>query len=137
MDDLSLTTPRKDLEQALMSESDPQKVKNIVDIFNVNMQKQSVIRAGKLSDLQDKLLTQLEVRIDKTPDNMTLQDITQTLKVLADAQAKQSTVNMENVPQIQINNAVQIQSMTLDRDSRERVLAAVQNILKGNNDNGE
>lgn len=137
MNDLSLTTPRKDLEQALMNESDPSKVKDIVNLFNVNIQKQSVIRAGKLSDLQDKLLTQLEVRIDKTPDNMTLQDITQTLKVLTDAQAKQSTIDTENVPQIQINNAVQIQSMTLDRDSRERVLAAVQNILKGNNSDAE
>ena len=137
MNDLTLSTPRNELEQALMAETDPQRVQNIVDIFNTNIQKQSVIRAGKFSDLQDKLLTQLERRLEQTPDNLTIQDINSTLKVLSDAQAKQSTVTVDSVPQIQINQQINVGTQELDRESRERVLAAVAQIMKGNNTDGE
>lgn len=131
MNNLTLATPRSEVEQAILKETDPQQLKSIVGIFNANLQKQEVIRAGKLSDLQDKLLEQLMQRMDRHPDNMSLKDITDTFKVLADAQSKQKVAQTEELPQIQINTQVNV-GTELDRDSRQRVLDAVNAIMKGN-----
>ena len=54
-DELSLTTSLSDLEQKLIAEQDTQELQQIVDLFNLNIRKKDILRARKLSNLQDKI----------------------------------------------------------------------------------
>lgn len=126
----------EELNTQLMETNDPAEVEKIVGIFNSHLQKKSIIRQNTISDLQDKLLSQLSERIDKLGNNLTVTDINQTIKTLADASKYVNTPIENNVPQIAVTNntntQINIGGEELDREARERILAAVAAISGGN-----
>lgn len=126
----------EELNTQLMETNDPAEVEKIVGIFNSHLQKRSIIRQNTISDLQDKLLSQLSERIDKLGNNLTVTDINQTIKTLADASKYVNTPIENNVPQIAVTNntntQINIGGEELDREARERILAAVAAISGGN-----
>ena len=70
-DELSLTTSLSDLEQKLIAEQDTQELQQIVDLFNLNIRKKDILRARKLSNLQDKISDQMQARVEEHADEFT------------------------------------------------------------------
>ena len=60
----TLDTPVDELEQKLVDETDIDELKNIINIFNLNIKKKDILRTSKLSDLQDRVTEQIGQRLE-------------------------------------------------------------------------
>lgn len=122
-------------EVSLINETDPIKLRQLIDIFNLNIRKKDIIRATKLSILQDKVVNEMSERIINHSDNFSNKDLLDYFKTIQDTQNKTDTsidtVNIP-IPTIQINhNEVNMTSdSVLSRESKNKVSQTVQKLLK-------
>ena len=122
-------------EVSLINETDPTKLRQLIDIFNLNIRKKDIIRATKLSALQDRVVNEMSERIINHSDNFSNKDLLDYFKTIQDTQNKTDT-SIDNVnipiPTIQINhNEVNMNSdSVLSRESKNKVSQTVQKILK-------
>ena len=127
---LSLATPESELENKLLNEDDVSSMKDIIELFNLNIQKKNIIRINKLNNLQDKVYNQIERRLEKYPDNFSNKDLLDYFKVFQDTIDK-SNVSAEDikVPQIQVNQQNINISNSLSVESRRKITDTVKSIL--------
>ena len=125
-----------DLSEQLMNESNPAQLENIIDLFNVSFQKKNILRIQKLNELQDKIQTQIEKRLDNKIDEFSNKDLIDYFKVMQDSIIKNSdNAEMQNTKVIQIiQNQTNVQnnlqeSEPLSRESKEKISEAVQSML--------
>ena len=134
-----------DLSEQLINESNPAQLENIIDLFNVSFQKKNILRIQKLNELQDKIQTQIEKRLDNKIDEFSNKDLIDYFKVMQDSIIKNSdNAEMQNAKVIQIiQNQTNVQnnlqeSEPLSRESKEKISEAVQSMLsKLNLDNNK
>ena len=130
---ISLSTPQSTLEEKLLTETDIDELQDIINIFNLNMQKKNILRSSKLADLQDKVYMQMAERLDNKADEFSNQDLLSYFKTIQDTISKNdNTLDKINIPAIQIQQNqlnVNVSSEELNRESRARVLDAIQSIL--------
>ena len=124
--------------EKIITETDEQKAKDLTHLFNVNQNKKTMVRVNKLSDLLDTITDQAVARFTSRPDEISNKELFDGLKIVQDlierGQKQVSGVNDVITPLIQVNqqtNEVNIGSSAsnLNRDSRERVKAAVLDLL--------
>lgn len=127
---LTLDTPVEELEERLLKEHDADEVKNIIELFNLNIKKKNVIRTEKLSQLQDLISNQMRERVEKNADAFSNKDLLEYFKTIQETVSKADMSPDVKIP-IQINQQITIESDSdkLDRASKERVVAAIQAIL--------
>lgn len=131
-DNVELVNQGDNLEDKLINELDADEVKNIIDLFNLNIKKKNVIRANKLSELQDSISNQMIERVEKNADAFSNKDLLEYFKTIQQT-LQTSDTSSENVKvpvqitQTQIN--VNVEEPTLDRQSKQRVLDAIKAIL--------
>ena len=119
----------------IMSEQDPDKTKNLVDLFNWNMSKKNVARIQKLNNLYDSITDQMTERVTKRADQFSNSDLLDYVKTIQSA-IDVNTKNLSSVqepPLIVHQNNTQINVNMVDnfdRDAKARILAAVQATLK-------
>lgn len=125
-----------DLSEQLINESNPAQLENIIDLFNVSFQKKNILRIQKLNELQDKIQTQIEKRLDNKIDEFSNKDLIDYFKVMQDSIIKNSdNAEMQNAKVIQIiQNQTNVQnnlqeSKPLSRESKEKISEAVQLML--------
>lgn len=120
------------LQDQLLQTDNMDEVNEIVEMFNVDLQKKNIIRSAKLSEVQDKVVDQMLLRLEERADNFSNDDLIKYHKIVNETLTKTDTT-MDNIktPTIQINQQVNVDSMTFDTDSRKRILAAVHDIMKG------
>lgn len=128
--DLKLTTPMEELEDSILSSDDPNELYDIIDLFNLNIQKKNIIRNNKLSEIQDKVVEKMLERIQEEPWNFSNDDLVKFHKVIQDSLAKSNTsLDETNIPSIQLNQQINISTPEFNRESREKILLAVNEIL--------
>ncbi len=128
--DLKLTTPMEELEDSILSSDDPNELSDIIDLFNLNIQKKNIIRNNKLSEIQDKVVEKMLERIQEEPWNFSNDDLVKFHKVIQDSLAKSNTsLDETNIPSIQLNQQINISTPEFNRESREKILLAVNEIL--------
>lgn len=132
----SLNEESKALLNQIIAETDEQKVRDLTHLFNANQNKKTMARVNKLSDLLDTITDQALERFTARPDEISNKELFDGLKVVQDLieRGQKQVVGAGETPLIQINqqnNEVNVGSSTgsLNRDSRERVKAAVLGIL--------
>lgn len=129
----TINMPNDELASKLLEEDNIDNIKNIIDLFNLNIKKKDIIRVSKLNDLQDKVYDQLDKRLTLNADTFSNKDLITYFKVIQETIDK-SDVSSENLiePKIQLNqNNLNINvGPTLNRDSRQNVLDAVKKILE-------
>ena len=54
----SLTLP-DDFNEQLLEASDPEQLKDLVDLFNFNLKKKELLRLNAFSDMQDSVVSEL------------------------------------------------------------------------------
>lgn len=133
--ELSLSTPQSELEQMLINGDNIDELKDVIDLFNLNLKKKDILRSSKLSDIQDKISEQIATRIDKRANEFSNADLLNYFKVVQDIIAR-SDNSLENIktPSIQINQqnnvSIDIDNVKkLNKESRDKVVDAVQSIL--------
>lgn len=131
----SLDSKTKDIAQQILDTDDIDKVKDLTNLFNLNIQKRNVMRVVKMNELLDNVTDKIAERFEKTPDNFTNDDLLKYVQVTENSieKANKNLNLVEETPAIQLqqNNQVNINIGTsLDRESRVKVTDAVQAILK-------
>lgn len=124
----------QDLEKFLPTIGDPEEEKHREDIFNISMRKKDMLRALASDRIQSIAMNQVEKRLTERPDEMTTMELLKTVEVAQAVRAK-SQQNLEQalpVQQITINqqNNISVNKTELSRESKERVQAAIQQILE-------
>lgn len=94
-----------------------------------------MLRANRLSDLQNKVIDNLEIRIDKKPDNFTNKELLDALNVVQQTTDKNvSYINSINEkPQIQLVNNnlnVTVESDDISKESRDKIVDAVNSLME-------
>ncbi len=135
---MSLNDESKAIIEQIIAETDEQKVRDLTHMFNANQNKKTMARVNKLSDLLDTITDQALERFTARPDEISNKELFDGLKVVQDLieRGQKQVSGAGETPLIQINqqnNEVNVGSTTsnLNRESRERVKAAVLDILNG------
>lgn len=132
----NLNDESRALIEQIIAETDEQKVRDLTHLFNANQNKKTMARVNKLSDLLDTITNQALERFTARPDEISNKELFDGLKVVQDLieRGQKQVSGAGETPLIQINqqnNEVNVGNTTsnLNRDSRERVKAAVLDIL--------
>jgi hypothetical protein len=132
-----LNEESKELIDKIIAETDEQKARDLTYLFNANQNKKTMVRVNKLSDLLDTITDQALARFTARPDEISNKELFDGLKVVQDLieRGQKQVSGVGETPLIQINqqnNEVNVGSTSassLNRDSRERVKAAVLGLL--------
>lgn len=126
----TLSTSEDELEKQLLEETDVENIRNIIDIFNLNIQRKNIIRTSKLNELQDKVYDQINERITQNADAFSNKDLLDYFKVVQETINKTS-VNSEDLvsPKIQLNQININTEPQLNKESRDRITSAISKIL--------
>jgi hypothetical protein len=124
---------QEELNNKLIAETDESKINDIINMFNVNIRKKDILRASKLSDLQDKISEQMSERIIHKANEFSNKDLLEYFKTIQDTIENSSDLATDAPVGIQINQqnnvAVYNDKYYLNKESRDKVLSAVQSIL--------
>ena len=144
LDTEKLSQESVELINAIISEQDLEKTKDLTYLFNINQNKKTMVRMDKLNELQDKLVAQFSKRVTERPDEISNQELMTALKIVQDIieRGQKQIIGTEEKPLIQINqqtNSVNVgdEAVSLSRESKQRVANVVSDLLKGlgTNDN--
>ncbi|MBO5712261.1 MAG: hypothetical protein J6R47_05420 [Acholeplasmatales bacterium] len=128
--DASLT----EIVNDVINEPDINKTKDLVALFNWNISKKNVVRVHNLNKLFDNVTDQMIERFQKKPDQFSNDDLLNYMKAVQGAIDSSNKIldNVEEPPPQIIQNNTQINVNVVDnfdRESRARILAAVQATL--------
>ena len=74
-----------------LTETDPKELQKIVDMFNLNIKKKNILRAERISEIQDNILNQISARVVKRPDEFSNTDLLNYFKAMQDTLLKNPT----------------------------------------------
>ena len=123
----------ENLTKQILSETDENKSKDLIHLFNLNQSKKNVLRSNKYSDMLELVIKQMIERITKTPDNFSNDDLLKFFTAVNSALSKtiDTISQIDEMPAIQINNTqINVQSEDkLSREEKERTIDAVKALL--------
>lgn len=123
----------ENLTKQILSETDENKSKDLIHLFNLNQSKKNVLRSNKYSDMLELVIKQMIERITKTPNNFSNDDLLKFFTAVNSALSKTSDTisQIDEMPAIQINNTqINVQSEDkLSREEKERTIDAVKALL--------
>lgn len=130
---VSLESSPEELEQQLLKETDIEELKNVINLFNLNIKKKDIIRTNKLSNLQDLVTDQMQERIERNAGAFSNKDLIDYFKTIQES-IKKADNSLSNIdtPAIQLNQQFNLNvenKDVLDKDSRDKVADAVKSIL--------
>lgn len=132
---ISIAPLEKDMQKAtdeLVTETDPVVIKDKIELFNLYQTKKNVIRALKYNELLDKVSDEMLSRFKENPDEFTNSDLLNYLQTAQNAldRSNKALNSIEDRPLININQVnVNTEDTALNRESREKVMKAVQALL--------
>lgn len=130
----------KDISNDLQKENNIDKVKDLTNLFNLNIQKKNASRILKMNELLETATNKISERFEKTPENFSNEDLLKFMQAFEnsiDKSNKSLSMISETPPiQLQQNNQVNITvGETLSRESRDKILDVVKNILNQTKNN--
>ena len=137
----ALEEETKELVTKLVQSNDVKEVSDLTKLFNLNQVKKNALRIDKLNALLDLVHDQAIQRVEKRPDAISNKELLEYMQIVQNSIEKsQKVVNsVDETPIVQINHQTNVfnvdnnQTITLDRDSRERILEAVRQYMQQNN----
>lgn len=128
------------LVDTIINEDDIDKTKQLLNLFNVNIAKKNTIRVMKVDKLLDKVTDEALKRVEERPDEINNKDLLNYASVAQNQIDKSMQIikSINETPTIQLNqdNSVNINitQPELSRESRERILKAVEQIMNNKED---
>ncbi len=135
VDTSSIDTEITGLASQVLTESDPEKAKQLIALFNWNISKKNTARILKMNDLYDEVTDQMVLRFKTKADQFSNSDLLDYMKAVQGAidTSSKNLSQVEEPPTIVHQNNTQINVNvvdTMDRESRDRILSAIQATLK-------
>ena len=131
-----------DLVLKVVKETDPDKLRQYYELFNLSQSKKNLLRALKYNELLDLINEQALERVKNCPDEFANKELLDYMQVIANQlERNQKNIAVTDVPLIQVNKQeVNISvdgEKLLDRNSMERILDTVNYIIKAAEANPE
>lgn len=130
---VSMESPISEIEDRILKETDINELQDVINLFNLNIQKKNIVRISKLTNIQDLITQQMEERVRKRADEFNNQDLLNYFKTIQETISKSDkTLDSVDTPAIQVTQNqlnINMKEDSLDRDSRERIMDAVKSIL--------
>ena len=125
------------ISQDISTETDANKLNELIQLFNTNQYKKNIVRNQQFNSLLDKILVQMEQRVDKRADTFSNKDLLDYMVAVQQAINKNEDhfQETEAVPLIQINkNEINVHNdlPELSRESKEKVKDVIEKILNQN-----
>lgn len=134
---LTLEQSSNQLVKEIVETDSVDELKNLAKLFEINQAKKNALRIVKLNNLLDKVNDQAIERFEKRPYEISNKELLDYMKVVQEQiQNSQETLSkIDQTPAIQINQQnnsinVNVGENAIDRDSKERVIDAVTQLLK-------
>ena len=127
-----------ELTQLIDEEQDIGKTKNLIDLFNWQLSKRNISRVHKLNNLFDSVTDKMVERFTLKPDQFSNDDLLNYMKTVGGMLDSSTKKIGEIDPPPQIINNTQVNlniAEKFGRESRARILAAVQAILESSTNN--
>lgn len=131
-----LNKQQRQIVQDIVNAPTQEELQAQFDLFNINQSKKNALRIIKLNSLLDRVEDQAIRRFETRPDQISNKELLEYMQVVA-GQIDRSQKFIETIkdkPMIRVNNQhneVNINIGTeLNRDSKERVIDAIQALLK-------
>lgn len=120
----------------IIPETDADKIKSLMNLFNLNQAKKNMFRIISLSELQDKLIDNIKYRLTHDSIDFSNDELLKYLTAIDSSieKAHKTFNEIDNIPLIQINQqnnvSIGVQETTmLDTESRQRVSDVINLIL--------
>jgi hypothetical protein len=121
----------EEIVNSIIDETDTDKLKNLIAIFNSNQSKKDIVRNNVFSLLLDKISMQMLERFEKNPNAFSNKDLIDYLNAIKSARSSRIDTEAIDAPSIQNNTQINVTMVDgLNRESKERVVDTVQAILK-------
>lgn len=135
VDTSSIDTEITSLASQVLEEKDPDKAKQLITLFNWTITKKNTSRILKLNDLYDNVTDQMVQRFKTKSDQFSNSDLLDYMKAVQGAidTSSKNLAQIEEPPTIVQQNNTQINVNVVDsfdRESKERIFAAIQETLK-------
>ena len=126
------STTIKEVDETLLDQivksDNPDEIKDLTKLFNLNQNKKNLVRIAKLNDLLDKVSDKAIERIDINADDISDKDLLGYMQTVQNVieKSQKSVEDMSSVPMIQINqqNNINVEG-ELSRESKEKVLSII------------
>lgn len=132
--DKQLVEATNEVINQLVASNEPDEIKRLTQMFNVNQMKKDAIRVARLNDMLDKLDNQVLERIETQPDQFSNRDLIDYLNTIQNTITKstQNVVNVNQAPLIQLNQTNNVVNVGEDfnRESRSKIIDVVQQFLE-------
>lgn len=132
----SLDDKNNELVKNIIEEDNPQNVKDLISLFNLNHTKKQVLRMMTHEQLLDHIMSQMEQRVTLRGDQFSNRDLLDYMNAMSGAmeKAQKQISDVNAVPAIQINQQNNINFSensinSLSKESRKNIMGAVQEIL--------
>jgi hypothetical protein len=137
IDTLPLEESSKELVRNIIKADDIDELKGLAKMFEINQAKKNALRVIKLNNLLDQVYDQAIERFEKRPYEISNKELLDYMGVVGDEiERSQETIGkIDTSTTIQINQQnnsinVNVGEDAIDRDSKERVIEAVTQLLK-------
>lgn len=121
----------EEIVNSIINETDTEKLKNLISVFNSNQSKKDIVRNNVFSLLLDKISMQMLERFEKNPNAFSNKDLIDYLNAIKSARSSRIDTETIDVPAIQNNTQINVTMVDgLNKESKERVVDTVQAILK-------
>ena len=75
-----LDKSNNELLATIINETDPEKLKDLTHLFNINQTKKNIIRVNTMNKLIDKVADQMIERVENVPDEFSNKELVEYLK---------------------------------------------------------
>lgn len=133
---LPLDKQEEKIVQEIIKAPSQQELQAQFDAFNMNQSKKNALRIIKLNSLLDKVEDQAIERFEKKPDQVSNKELLEYMTVVAGQidRSQKYIDTLKDRPMIKVTDKSQNVNINigteLNRDSKERVMDAIQGLLK-------
>ena len=132
----------KELSKEIAKAENKTELDSLYDMFKINDTKKNIFRINKLNNLLDKVTDEAMTRFENRPGEMSNKEVIDYMNAIQNQiERKKNTVDsIKEINAVQVNNTVNVninnEVSTLSRESREKIIDAIKNILTStSNDN--
>ena len=132
----SIDDKNTEIVKHIIEEENPQNVKDLISLFNLNHTKKQVLRIMTHDQLLDHIMSQMEQRVTLRGDQFSNRDLLDYMNAMSSAmeKAQKQISDVNAVPAIQINqqNNINISENSIDslsKESRKNIMEAIGGIL--------
>ena len=125
----------KEISKEIAKAESKNELDSLYDVFKINDTKKNIFRINKLNHLLDKVTDEAMARFENRPGEMSNKEVIDYMNVIQNQieRSKNTVDSIKEINAVQVNNTVNVninnEVSTLSRESREKIIDAIKNIL--------